>query len=84
MCSVLVDAPYKRDVLRSRLAEKGIETRPFFCPIHLMPMYCKGNKHFPVAEDLALRGINLPSYPKLTKEQVHFIASVIIRKIKLL
>lgn len=83
MCSILVDDSNKRDTLRSRLAEKGIETRPFFWPVHLMPMYCQ-NEHFPVAEDLAARGINLPSYPLLTQEQVQFIATEIIRAMKLL
>jgi perosamine synthetase len=82
MCSILVDELQKRDILRSRLDEKGIETRPFFWPVHLMPMYFRKNTHFPVAEDLAARGINLPSYPMLTKEQVHFIASETIRGIK--
>lgn len=82
MCSILVDEPRKRAVLRCRLAEKGIETRPFFWPVHLMPMYCKKNEHFPVAEDLAARGINVPSYPMLTKEQVHFVSNEIIREIK--
>jgi perosamine synthetase len=70
--------------LRNGLFEKGIETRPFFCPVHLMPMYYQKNEQFPVAEDLATRGINLPSYPMLTKEEVRFIASEIIREIKLL
>lgn len=82
MCSILVDHPGKRDMLRSRLAEKGIETRPFFWPVHLMPMYRKENEYFPLAEDLADRGINLPSYPMLTKEQVHFISQEIIKDMK--
>ncbi len=81
MCSILVDKPQKRDALRDRLAEKGIETRPFFWPVHLMPMYYQ-NEHFPVAKDLAARGINLPSYPMLTKEEVHFISGEIIEKMK--
>ncbi|MBU2623740.1 MAG: DegT/DnrJ/EryC1/StrS family aminotransferase [Proteobacteria bacterium] len=79
MCSILVDELRKRDVLRRRLAEKGIETRPFFWPVNLMPMYYKENMHSPVAEDLASRGVNLPSYPLLTKEQVHFVSHEIIR-----
>jgi perosamine synthetase len=33
---------------------------------------------FPVAENISLRGINLPSYPYLTEEDVKFIASKII------
>jgi perosamine synthetase len=79
MCSILVDEHHRRDVLRRRLSQKGIETRPFFSPVHLMPMYCKENVYYPVAEDLSARGINLPSYPMLTKEQVHFVSHEIMR-----
>lgn len=81
MCSILVDDADKRDVLRKRLAEKGVETRPFFCPVHLMPMYYKQGMHFPLADDLAARGINLPSYPMLTKEQVYFVSHEVIEAI---
>src|SRR5438105_5613550 len=37
--SVLVDDADRRDPLREELAEAGIETRPFFYPIHTFPMY---------------------------------------------
>jgi perosamine synthetase len=78
MCSILVDDPLKRDPLRQYLAKVGIETRPFFHPVHTMPMYRKKNAKYSVAESLASRGINLPSYASLKKEQINFIC----RKIK--
>ena len=81
MCSILVNQPEKRETLRRILAEKGIETRPFFSPVNLMPMYYKKGGHFPSAEKLAARGINVPSYPMLTKEQVHFVSTEIVREI---
>ena len=49
--------------------EKGIETRPFFYPAHTMPKF-KSNEIFPIAESLSKRGINLPSYPELSMEDV--------------
>jgi perosamine synthetase len=61
----------------ARLAEKGIETRPFFYPMHTLPMY----EHlpspaggFPVAESLARRGINLPTSANLTRDDVHYVS----------
>ncbi len=77
MCSILVATPAQRDEVREVLANEGIETRPLFYPIHTMPMYSiKFQKH-PVAEDLGWRGINLPSYPALTENQVKQICTII-------
>ena len=73
MCSMLVEEPEKRDMLRNHLDEKGIETRPFFHPVHSMPMYKREGENFSVAENLASRGINLPSYPGLKEQELEYI-----------
>ncbi|MBF0156826.1 MAG: DegT/DnrJ/EryC1/StrS family aminotransferase [Magnetococcales bacterium] len=77
MCSILVDDADDRDPLRAHLARQGIETRPLFHPVHTMPMYCNKFQRHPVAEDLGWRGINLPSWPDLTRAQVHEICEAI-------
>ena len=77
MISILVQDAVTRQNLRKHLADNGIETRPAFHPVHTMPMYVKPGYQFPVAEDLGTRGINLPSYPGLTKEDVKFISNMI-------
>lgn len=74
MCSVLVNDPAQREPLRNQLAAQGIETRPLFYPIHTMPMYSHKYQKHEVAENLGWRGINLPSFPGLSKEQVQSIA----------
>lgn len=79
MCSILVPQAADRDPLRAELAAAGIETRPLFNPVHTMPMYSRRFRKYPVAETLSRRGINLPSYPELTREQVGEIAAVICR-----
>lgn len=79
MCSILVPHPADRDPLRAELAAAGVETRPLFSPVHTMPMYSHRFRKYPVAEDLGRRGINLPSYPDLTREQAGQIAAVIRR-----
>lgn len=77
MVSILVDAPKNRDILRDTLENNGVETRPLFYPVHTMSMYSKKYHLFPVAEDLGWRGINLPSYPDLTSDQIHYICNLI-------
>jgi perosamine synthetase len=73
MCSILVKDPSDREPLREYLASRGIETRPLFYPVHTMPMYSLKFQRHPVAENLGWRGINLPSYPSLTEEDIFFI-----------
>lgn len=77
MCSILVEKELQRDELRAYLKENGIETRPTFYPVHTMPMYAHKFARHAVAENIALRGINLPSYPGLEKKDVDFICSYI-------
>lgn len=78
MCSILCCDKVTRDGLRDFLKKHGVETRPTFNPIHEMPMYLrKGGNTFPVAEALAERGMNLPSYPQLTIENIHEICELI-------
>ena len=69
MVTVLVGRS-TRDAVRTYMAEKGIETRPVFPPVHQMPMYRHLQAHCPVAEDLSARGINLPSWPLISDAEV--------------
>jgi perosamine synthetase len=68
-----------RDELIEKLAEKSVETRSFFYPIHIMPPYKKYtvNCRFPIAEKLSSTGINLPSSVKLTEEEIQEVAQLI-------
>jgi perosamine synthetase len=76
MFTILVNSEKERTELRKYLGENGIETRPTFHPVHTMPMYFE-KSHYPVAEDLGKRGINLPSYPDLRKEDIEYITDKI-------
>jgi len=75
MNCILVE-PAARDSLMASLKLGGIETRPFFYPAHTLPMYATGQS-FPVAERLGASGINLPSGPGLTREQVHSVSGAV-------
>ncbi|MBR1908835.1 DegT/DnrJ/EryC1/StrS aminotransferase family protein [bacterium] len=77
MVSCLVEKAGMRDKLREYLKINGIETRPTFYPIHTMPVYVHEFSKHKVAENIALRGMNLPSYPALEHDDVIEICSVI-------
>jgi perosamine synthetase len=77
MYSVLVDNPQIREGLREHLSSNGIETRPSFYPVHTMPMFAHKFQKLPVAEYLGWCGINLPSWPGLSKKQVYEIGELI-------
>ena len=77
MCSLLTNDPEQRDPLRRALREQGIETRPFFHPVHTMPMYAQGQTGLTVAVVLGARGINLPSWPGLGEEGVQTVCAAI-------
>ena len=68
-----------RDELRYRLAERGVETRTFFVPMHLQPIYrdmFRGQR-YPVAERLGASGLYLPSGPGLTADDVVYVADAV-------
>lgn len=66
-----------RDPLMAYLFKAGIDTRPFFPPMHTLPMYPR-RESFPVAEELAATGINLPTYTALTPDQIGYISDKIL------
>lgn len=67
----------KRDVIRTELAKRGVQTSIHFNPIHLEPFYRQefGYKKgdFPVAEKIGYSSITLPLYPSLTKAEQAFV-----------
>ena len=82
MNAVLIDRRrfgINRNKLRRYLAQNGIETRSFFVPIHLQPVYYRvyRNERFPVAEKLCRDGLYLPSSTRLTEQNVDRIARLI-------
>jgi perosamine synthetase len=81
MYSILVEDEFglTRDQLRAYLARYGIETRTFFIPMHLQPIYYEAFKgqRFPVAEMLCQRGFYLPSASSLTPQQIKYITKIV-------
>ena len=71
-----------RDQLIDRLAVLGVQSRPYFSPIHLQPFYRStfGFKpgDFPVAERIAASTLALPFSSRLTDQDVRYVADALI------
>ncbi len=79
--SIVVDAKAygrSRDELATLLAEDGIETRPFFVPLHRLPPFREASRargeDLPETDTLAERGLNLPTYNTLGQGDIDTIA----------
>jgi perosamine synthetase len=63
-----------RDELMALLAEDGIETRPFFIPLHTLPPFReesrKRNENLPITDHLSSSGMNIPTYVGMTDDQL--------------
>ena len=66
-----------RDELMAGLGRAGVETRPIFYPIHTLPPYKKEGQIFPVAEQVAASGMNLPTWHGLTEADVIYICQTL-------
>ncbi|MEL6816882.1 MAG: DegT/DnrJ/EryC1/StrS family aminotransferase, partial [Cyanobacteria bacterium J06598_3] len=68
----------ERDRFMLALAERGIDTRPYFYPISDMPMYVAGSRHkTPVAHQVSQQGLNLPSYFEMSEREVMDVCAII-------
>lgn len=72
----------QRDEVMRQLDELGIETRPVFYPMHVLPPYLEDNA-YPVADTWAARGINLPTHQDVTKIDVDRIARALEKVMEL-
>lgn len=73
-----------RDEVMARLLEQGIETRPIFYPMHILPPYRRSAKgqRFPVADRVSSRGMSLPTWAGLKEEDVEFVCEALKKCIK--
>lgn len=64
------------------LRDRGVDSRPFFYPLHKQPMLAKysldGQPPLPVSEQLGNQGIYLPSFVGITDDEVSFCAQQLV------
>jgi perosamine synthetase len=76
-----VEYGHSRDELMGLLAEHGVDTRPFFIPLHTLPPYREGSQArqelLPITDSLGARGMNLPTFNQITEEQIGTVTDLI-------
>jgi perosamine synthetase len=72
----------KRDQFMKKLKEKGIDTRPFFYPCSMMPMYRQHQFINSISYEIYKKGVNLPSSYNLSIEEISFICKEIKFQLK--
>jgi perosamine synthetase len=82
--SVLVnenDYGKSRDELAEILAREGIETRPFFIPLHTLPPFreatATGRDPLTVTENLGASGLNLPTHTQLDTADLELVTTAV-------
>ena len=87
ICILLTDEfGATKDEVMSKLHADGVETRSFFCPMNLQPLFSGKNKRFPdlrgsypVSERLWKQGLYLPSGLNLTDGQIDEVVEKLLR-----
>jgi len=79
-------SPYNAKELQNILRQSGIDTRRFFCPMHLQPVFSSIFGHlkgaFPISEQLWLRGLYLPSGIATTDNEISQVVETLWKLIK--
>lgn len=82
---VQLPAEVERDTVLRRLAENGVQSKPYLPAIHLMGYYRERFGHrpgeLPVCEDVAARSLALPFFPEMTASQVEKVARELVRAV---
>jgi perosamine synthetase len=72
---------HSREELVEHLRRNGVDTRPFFIPLHTLPPFRQESaarkEALPVTEEVAARGFNLPTHAGLTADDLTYIAALI-------
>jgi len=74
--------PYEENIdLYEALKKKGIETRIFFKPMSLQPIYFNPEVYQTKAYEFSKKGLYLPTYPQLTYKDVKYISKEVLSTI---
>ena len=79
---LILSEPLDARQVAKLLRDRGVDTRPFFYPLHKQPMLSKysldAQPSLPVAERLGSQGLYLPSFVGITDDEVSFCAQQLI------
>ena len=70
-----------RDQVAEGLRAAGIDSRPFFIPLHTLPPFRQESQargeRLPITERLAHTGINLPTFPGMRRGDVERVCNAV-------
>ena len=79
---LILSEPLDARQVAKLLRDRGVDTRPFFYPLHKQPMLSKysldAQPSLPVVERLGNQGLYLPSFVGITDDEVSFCAQQLI------
>jgi perosamine synthetase len=70
----------RRDAVMAALSEQGVDSRPVFHPMHVLPAF-ESLRPFPVADAWSARGISLPLHTALSIDDVDRVVDTLARVI---
>jgi perosamine synthetase len=81
---IIINSDISRDGLCEELLAHGIETRPFFYPLHCMPPYkhFKRSRSLKFSENISQNGLSLPTSVDLTDENLLTITNCLRQKLE--
>ncbi len=65
-----------REGIQAAFADENIDARVFFWPLSGLPIF-GGNPTNPIADSVASRAINLPSFHDITSDEIHRVSDVV-------
>lgn len=80
MVSGLFPSSLSSEKIALRLRELGVDTRPFFRPLHMLPSFTRRDappRPLPISEDLARRGLSLPTAGRLRQKDIRTITQAV-------
>ena len=74
----------RRSHVIQRMADRGIEVRSSFLPLHLMPpfLHCRHADDMHQSELIGREAICLPNYPQLVEEEIVWIATSLLEAVQ--
>lgn len=86
LVSLLLPRGADRDRTMDAMRARGVDSRPVFYCSHHLPMYASAQPSnggdLTVAEDIAARGISLPSFPSMTDDMVERVCDALEAALK--
>lgn len=82
--AVLFPSSTLKNKVVNLLEKNGVETRNFFLPLHMQPVFRKMFKKekLPISESFFEKGLLLPSYYELTEKDVNWASGVVMKTVK--